>query len=52
MTAEDDRVEYAVVGIGINVNMTEFAPEIRNKATSIAVETGSPINRADLLRWF
>ncbi len=50
MTAEDDRVEYAVVGIGINVNMTEFAPEIRNKATSIAVETGSPINRADLFK--
>jgi len=50
MTAEADRIEYAVVGIGINVNITEFDLEIRSKATSLALETGSEINRADLFK--
>jgi BirA family biotin operon repressor/biotin-[acetyl-CoA-carboxylase] ligase len=33
----------AIVGIGINVNNTEFPPDIAQKATSIAIELGHPI---------
>ncbi len=33
-----------VIGIGINVNNGEFPPEIADKATSIMLETGSPIS--------
>lgn len=40
--ADPDRIAWAVVGIGINVNMDEgsFSPDIRKTATSIKAETG------------
>lgn len=50
MTAEADRIEYAVVGIGVNVNTKEFPEEIQHKATSLSIETGCDINRAKLFR--
>lgn len=50
MTAEDNRIDYAVVGIGINVNTKEFDAEIRSKATSLSIEAGSDINRAELFK--
>lgn len=33
-----------VIGMGINVNNSEFPPEIADKATSIMRETGSPVS--------
>ena len=38
-----------VLGIGVNVNasLDEFPPELRETATSLAVETGAPVNRND-----
>lgn len=48
MSAELDRVDYAVVGIGINVENTVFPPEIAHKATSILLETGRHIDKNKL----
>lgn len=50
MTAEADRINYAVAGIGINVNTTEFDDEIKHKATSLCIECGTVINRAELFK--
>jgi len=38
-----------VLGIGLNVNQTEFPADIAGKATSLALETGQLIPRAPLL---
>ncbi len=50
MSAEMERVEFVVVGIGINVNGTEFPEVLREKATSIRLETGKPVRRVALLQ--
>lgn len=46
-----DKLDYAILGIGINVNMrmTEY-PEIQSTATSLADELGKPVSRTRLLR--
>jgi BirA family biotin operon repressor/biotin-[acetyl-CoA-carboxylase] ligase len=36
---------YAVVGIGVNVNQTAFPPEIAERATSLRLATGAPLDR-------
>lgn len=43
-------VEYAVVGIGINVNQRSFPGELNGKATSLSVEAGREIDRKALFR--
>lgn len=50
MTAETDRINYIVVGIGINVNIQDFPQEISHKATSLAIESGGKINRIELAK--
>ena len=50
MTAEVDRVEYVVLGIGINANMESFPEELAEKATSLRREAGKPFPRAAILR--
>jgi len=45
-------INYVVVGIGINANQTEFPEEIRETASSIRLETGEKVNRAQLLGTF
>lgn len=46
-----DRVNYAIIGIGINVNNTmAHSPERTALATSLRDETGKEISRADLIR--
>jgi len=47
--AEMDKINYTVVGIGINVN-NEINDEIKKIATSMLIETGSKIQRVKLLR--
>jgi BirA family biotin operon repressor/biotin-[acetyl-CoA-carboxylase] ligase len=46
-----DRIQYAVAGIGLNVHQSseEFSPDVRTRATSVRIETGSAPRRADLL---
>lgn len=45
---EGGTVDYAVIGIGINVLGTDFPEELINIATSIEKETGLKISRNDL----
>lgn len=40
MITEDNRIKTVVIGIGLNVNVCEFPQDIRNKATSMYLETG------------
>ncbi|MGN0250804.1 MAG: biotin--[acetyl-CoA-carboxylase] ligase [Oliverpabstia sp.] len=49
MSAQMDYIEYLVIGTGINANMTEFSEELRDKATSLRMEMGRPVNRAALI---
>lgn len=53
MTPELDEIQYLVVGAGINVNnkdLQEFQEGIRERATSLRIETGRRVNRAALLQ--
>jgi BirA family biotin operon repressor/biotin-[acetyl-CoA-carboxylase] ligase len=49
MHAEPDRVQYAAVGIGINVNQTKMPTELAPIATSLRMETGRAHSRVSLL---
>lgn len=51
MSGELNRLNYLVVGIGINANtgIDEFPKEIRNMATSLKIETGKEIKRKKLI---
>ncbi|MFO7154353.1 MAG: biotin--[acetyl-CoA-carboxylase] ligase [Caldicoprobacter oshimai] len=50
--AEPEVIHYAVVGIGLNVNLSfEDLPEdIRDIATSLRIEKGKEFNRADIIK--
>lgn len=50
MSAEIDRVHFAVVGIGTNVNDESFSDDLQIKATSLRMETGAPVSRVRLLQ--
>ena len=45
MSSEMNYVNYAVIGIGINVNDDEIPQEIRKNASSIYLETDRKVNR-------
>ncbi len=48
LASEPERVHWAVVGIGVNVNARadDFPPELREVATSVLLERGAPAPRA------
>lgn len=48
--AEMDRIHSCIVGVGMNVNQEadDFPPDIRDKATSLALATGRPWSRVRL----
>jgi BirA family biotin operon repressor/biotin-[acetyl-CoA-carboxylase] ligase len=48
MSAELDCVKHLVLGLGVNVNQSEFPPEIRKLATSLRLEIGEKVDRAEL----
>ncbi|HZF02610.1 MAG TPA: biotin--[acetyl-CoA-carboxylase] ligase [Methylomirabilota bacterium] len=50
LSAEVDRVKHVILGIGIdaNQNADEFPAELRKIATSLKIETGETISRAEL----
>lgn len=52
ISAEMERINYIVAGVGINVNqdLLDFPEDIRHKATSIKINTGKNVNRNELLR--
>ncbi len=41
----DSSIDYAVVGIGLNINQRTFAAEISSKATSLALAAGHEFDR-------
>lgn len=41
--------DFAVVGIGLNVNTTKFPPEVTEIATSLLIETSRVLSRAEVL---
>jgi BirA family biotin operon repressor/biotin-[acetyl-CoA-carboxylase] ligase len=49
MHAEPDRVHFAAVGIGMNVNQTRMPAELADIATSLRIETGKLHSRLELL---
>jgi BirA family transcriptional regulator, biotin operon repressor / biotin---[acetyl-CoA-carboxylase] ligase len=50
MRAELDRVQEVLLGIGVDVNLEagDFAEGLRRTATSLMLETGQKVNRAEL----
>jgi BirA family biotin operon repressor/biotin-[acetyl-CoA-carboxylase] ligase len=48
IAADPDRVQWLVLGIGVNVNLRqdEIPDELRPIATSLAIERGEPVPRA------
>jgi BirA family biotin operon repressor/biotin-[acetyl-CoA-carboxylase] ligase len=50
MSAEVDRVRHLILGIGVDVNQdaAEFPAELRKIATSLKIEAGAAISRAEL----
>lgn len=49
MSADMDQVNYVVIGMGINTGVTTFPAEIAYKATSLELECGKEILRAELI---
>lgn len=54
ISTEMDGIDHIVVGIGINVNMPaeSLDAEIRERATSLLIETGAPFSRVKLIQAF
>lgn len=46
---EEQTLQYAVIGCGINVNLREFPEDLKGKVTSIALEKGATVHRESLL---
>ena len=49
MSAQIDYINYVVVGTGINVNQTEVPEALKEIATSLRIETGHPVKRAEVI---
>ena len=45
MGVRDGKIDYAVIGVGINVNIKEFPEEMADKATSLYLESGREFER-------
>lgn len=52
MSAETERVNFVILGIGVNLNMLpdQYPDDLRHPATSLLVESGSPVNRLGFVR--
>lgn len=48
MSAETDGINFVILGIGVNLNMTadQFPDDLRHPATSLLLESGTPVNRS------
>jgi BirA family transcriptional regulator, biotin operon repressor / biotin---[acetyl-CoA-carboxylase] ligase len=51
LQTQHSKVDYVVIGIGVNVNLpaAEIPEELKERATSILIENGAPLNREHLL---
>jgi BirA family biotin operon repressor/biotin-[acetyl-CoA-carboxylase] ligase len=52
MSAETDTIHWVVLGIGVNINMRrdQFPDGLRHPASSLLLEQGSPVDRAEFTR--
>jgi BirA family transcriptional regulator, biotin operon repressor / biotin---[acetyl-CoA-carboxylase] ligase len=52
LEAEADRINSVIIGIGMNVNQTkeDFPVELREIATSLLLENGEKVSRAELIK--
>lgn len=52
LQAEADRIHSIIVGIGMNVNqkLDDFPVELQETASSLLIENGKPVPRAELIR--
>ena len=50
LSAELDQVQHVILGIGVNVNLnpSDFPPDLRRLATSLKAELGRPVSRPEL----
>lgn len=50
LSGEQDRVRHAVLGVGMDVNVSpaDLPPDLRGHTTSLALELGRPVPRAEL----
>ena len=49
MSVEREFIHYVVIGVGINVGIQEFAPELTATATSLEAECGRSVSKAALV---
>lgn len=49
MSTEIDYINHVVIGVGINVNMTDFPEELKEKATSLKIEMGHSLKRSPII---
>ncbi|NLK22169.1 MAG: biotin--[acetyl-CoA-carboxylase] ligase [Epulopiscium sp.] len=50
MSAEIEKINYIILGIGMNVNTYSFPEDIMNKATSLKIEGKKNYDRKDILQ--
>jgi BirA family transcriptional regulator, biotin operon repressor / biotin---[acetyl-CoA-carboxylase] ligase len=52
MGAETEKVNFVILGIGVNINMVrdQFPVDLRHPATSLSLEEGRPVSRRDFTR--
>ena len=48
LEGETGRIQYVIVGVGINVGEESFPPELRDIATSLTLSGGGAVSRCDL----
>jgi BirA family biotin operon repressor/biotin-[acetyl-CoA-carboxylase] ligase len=49
MGIRGDGIDYVEIGVGINVNLTEFPEEMADKATSLCLEAGRNFDRNQII---
>jgi len=54
MQAEQDRIQYILIGVGLNVNQSpsDFHPDLQVKATSLKIETGKNWSIKNIIQSF
>lgn len=50
LQADSDRIHSIIIGIGVNVNQQSFPEELSGIATSLAIEKGETVPRAQLVQ--
>ncbi len=53
-SGEDERIRYMVIGVGISCNLQveDYPPELREKVTSLYIESGKIVDRTKLIAAF